>query len=188
MKILSRKEARTLGRTRYFTSKSCKHGHTVERLTSNATCVRCVLNRPHRWKKTNWKKHLSHCQTWKHKHKADVSKAGRKYYISNSTRIQAFSKVWRQENKARVTFSANKRRAQKLKATPMWANENKIIRLYEKAERLTTKMNKKYVVDHIVPLQSKLVCGLHCEQNLRVITQKYNSRKLNSSWPDMPNV
>lgn len=33
---------------------------------------------------------------------------------------------------------------------------------------------------------SKLVCGLHVEHNLRVITQKENQRKNNVFWPDMP--
>ena len=41
-------------------------------------------------------------------------------------------------------------------------------------------------VAHVVPLQSKKVCGLHCEQNLAVIPKLDNCRKKNSYWPDMP--
>jgi hypothetical protein len=45
-----------------------------------------------------------------------------------------------------------------------------------------------YQVDHIIPLQSKYVCGLHNEFNLRVITAKENNIKGNRFWPDMPNI
>ena len=41
-------------------------------------------------------------------------------------------------------------------------------------------------VDHIVPLQSPLVCGLHVHDNLRVILAVDNASKANRHWPDMP--
>lgn len=43
-----------------------------------------------------------------------------------------------------------------------------------------------YQVDHIVPLQSRLVCGLHNEANLSVIPAIDNNRKGNRYWPEMP--
>jgi hypothetical protein len=55
--------------------------------------------------------------------------------------------------------------------------------------RLRTEMTgEEWEVDHIVPLQSQLVCGLHNENNLCVITRKSNNQKLNLIWPDMPNT
>lgn len=41
MKIISRKEAKSLGLKRYFTGKPCKNGHVDERSTSKSTCLEC---------------------------------------------------------------------------------------------------------------------------------------------------
>ena len=39
--FISRKQAKSEGKTRYFTGKPCKHGHIAERYTSVGTCVQC---------------------------------------------------------------------------------------------------------------------------------------------------
>jgi hypothetical protein len=41
-------------------------------------------------------------------------------------------------------------------------------------------------VDHIVPLNHPLVCGLHNEFNLEVVSTDYNQYKKDRFWPDMP--
>lgn len=82
-------------------------------------------------------------------------------------------------------ISAN-RRAQKKNATPIWANKEAIKILYAKAKRLTVWMEEKFHVDHIVPLVSDYVCGLHCEANLQILPKTANLSKCNRWWPDMP--
>ena len=44
MKIISRKEAKELNLSTYYTGKPCKYGHRSERYTSNCYCVTCCRN------------------------------------------------------------------------------------------------------------------------------------------------
>jgi hypothetical protein len=78
------------------------------------------------------------------------------------------------------------RQASKLKATPAWINQFFVGEIYDLAELRTKAIGFKWQVDHIVPLQSKLVCGLHWEINLQVLPEGVNKSKGNRWWPDMP--
>lgn len=65
-----------------------------------------------------------------------------------------------------------KRRAEKLSATPKWANLEKIKEKYKNCP-------KGYHVDHYFPLQGENVCGLHVENNLQYLTAEQNISKGN---------
>jgi len=62
--------------------------------------------------------------------------------------------------------------------TPKWADINCIEEIYKKSKVLS-EMGQHYHVDHIVPLNHPLVCGLHVEHNLQIITKEENSKKNN---------
>lgn len=64
-------------------------------------------------------------------------------------------------------------------ATPGWANKNVIKKLYEEAQQLTKETGIRHEVDHIIPIKHPMVCGLHVETNLRVISAMLNLRKSN---------
>ena len=51
---------------------------------------------------------------------------------------------------------------------------------YRQARWLTETLRIPHHVDHIVPLVHELVCGLHCEANLQVLTAQQNLEKNNS--------
>jgi len=71
------------------------------------------------------------------------------------------------------------RRAQKKNATPAWANRFFIREAYHLAKLRTKMTGFKWEVDHIYPLQSDVVCGLHVEHNLQVIPAVLNRQKGN---------
>lgn len=91
-----------------------------------------------------------------------------------------YHQEWREANHSKWLASSARYRATKLNATTRWANLHKIEEIYETARLLSTQNNINYQVDHIVPLQSNTVCGLHCEDNLRILTAEENRRKSNN--------
>lgn len=77
-------------------------------------------------------------------------------------------------------------RAGKLRATPKWASEALILAIYEECQLQSEETGVPHHVDHVVPLISDIVCGLHCEDNLQVLPALENLSKGNRHWPDMP--
>ncbi len=65
-------------------------------------------------------------------------------------------------------------------ATPIWADLQSIGETYLEAAYMGLD------VDHIIPLQNKLVCGLHTWDNLQLLDPLKNNKKGNRHWPDMP--
>lgn len=76
---------------------------------------------------------------------------------------------WARNNRDKCCAYATARKAKKLQATPVWANKAIIDAAYAMATAMTKLTGVKYHVDHVVPLRSKIVCGLHTDQNLAII-------------------
>ena len=79
-----------------------------------------------------------------------------------------------------------RRKRAKDRATPAWADQEKVRAFYEEAQAISKETGVQHHVDHIVPLTSSWVCGLHNEFNLQVLPGVDNLRKHNRHWPDMP--
>lgn len=107
--------------------------------------------------------------------------------FSTSDKRKIYLKEFAAKNRHKINASLANRRANKLKATPLWANNFFIKEIYHLSNIRSKVTGFKWNVDHIVPLRSKFVCGLHCEANLQVIPAKANQIKSNLIWPDMPN-
>jgi hypothetical protein len=78
--------------------------------------------------------------------------------------------------------SAAKHRAIKLSRTPSWLTKDDFWMISEahKLSSMRTKMiGIKFHVDHIIPLQGKLVSGLHVPNNIQVIPAALNISKNN---------
>jgi hypothetical protein len=104
----------------------------------------------------------------------------------NKYRLAAAASRWQKKHPSRANANTAAYEASKIKATPKWSNRFFISEAYDLAFRRTIATGFEWQVDHIVPLRSKLVCGLHTEKNLQVIPRKENELKGNRVWPDMP--
>lgn len=98
----------------------------------------------------------------------------------------AKSMDWIYRNYEKHLARVSSRTSAKRTRVPSWANQDLIKKIYIEASRVTKETGKPHHVDHIVPLISPLVCGLHVEHNLQILDAVANIRKSNKSWPDMP--
>ena len=98
----------------------------------------------------------------------------------NTASRQASNRKYREQHPAAIRASTARRKAVKLEATPIWANEFFIEEIYDLAQRRTKATGQEWHIDHIVPLKHPLVCGLHVEYNLQVILAKDNLCKSNT--------
>jgi len=123
------------------------------------------------------------------KNKDKVGKRTSKYRKDNIEIYRKASREWTKRNPDKVSEKCAQRRAAKLKATPSWASDEwdsfLVENIYELRVLRDKSLNIKHNVDHIVPLKSEYVCGLHCSANLQILTFVENMVKGNRHWPDM---
>ena len=85
----------------------------------------------------------------------------------------AAKRKWKLANPGAVNADTAARFAAKMRALPSWADREAIKRVYVAARE------RSMHVDHIVPLRSSIVCGLHVEHNLQLLPPGENIRKSN---------
>lgn len=147
-------------------------------------CRSCHRERGASWAKEN-RKRLTEKAALARLERPDISRrADRKFKQANKKALAEKHAEWAQRNRWRRNATNAKRKAAKLKATPAWADRDKIAAIYREAERIEAATGVPMNVDHIVPLQSDAVCGLHCEANLQIIPASENQSKKNYWWPD----
>jgi hypothetical protein len=82
---------------------------------------------------------------------------------------------------------ANSKRSRYIAAivlsTPPWVNRKELFALHEAAQGLTRATGLLHTLDHIIPVNHPLVCGLTVPWNLRVTTWRVNASKSNKWCP-----
>jgi hypothetical protein len=180
MEIISRIEALEKGLRFYFTGKPCVKGHISQRYTNNRNCCECSREY------LSYEEKKEYNQKYHQENKNRTLSKQREYHQKNRIDILMRKKKYQQEKPEVHRVINAKRRASKRNATVTWADKVKISKIYERCEFINRDVNEPHHVDHIVPLQSPLVCGLHNEFNLQILTAKENLSKCNRIWPDMP--
>lgn len=97
--------------------------------------------------------------------------------IDNPKRLAQVRKDWYAANPHLNAFYSSKWRRECRRATPSWANWEKIVNIYDNSTAIIKKTGIQHHVDHIVPVQGKMVCGLHIHQNMRIIPAVENVKK-----------
>ena len=183
----TRAEAKATGAKHYFTGEPSKHGHIALRKTKGS-CVECVKAEGVKYadKRAEYFAEYNKRETtkeakheWYQKNKEDVIDKAK---ATPAHIKREYRNAWKQRNILQIRADTKARRRKHREATPPWLTrrqKSEIRRLYEIAITMTKTTGEQYVVDHIVPLRSPVVCGLHVPWNLRVITQEENLKKSN---------
>lgn len=116
--------------------------------------------------------------------KEAIAEYAKAYRAANRETLLEREKAYKKDNRPLYNALSAKRKATKLKATPAWADSEVIKGMYQLAA-IFNRTGMNLHVDHIVPLQSDFVCGLHCEANLQLMPASDNISKGNRYWPDM---
>jgi hypothetical protein len=184
----TRAEAKAIGATHYFTGEPCKHGHIAPRKTKGA-CVECL--------KVEWQQSADKRADYfrQYNQREDVKDRKHEWYQDNRDQVIAaaatrpthvkreYQEAWKERNLVWVRADTKARRRKHRAATPPWLTQRQkaeIRELYKVAITMSKTTGEQYVVDHIYPLRSEVVCGLHVPWNLRVITQTENLEKSNA--------
>ena len=160
------KQARQLaieaGETHYHTGKPCKHGHIAYRRVKDRACMEC--------------------DRIERKNKPATPEQKRESYIRNRDKILAQKREYRQANKGRIRALNSLRKQYIKQRTPSWVDNEVLFlirEIYDLAAIRTVQTGFAWHVDHVIPLQGKLVSGLHVPENLQVIPAVVNIQKKN---------
>ena len=126
---------------------------------------------------------LARVKKWRAANPEKIKDAEKRRYVKHKTKINVRTALWKKTNPYKVNAYNTKRKKHVKLRTPKWLTDVDFERIktqYRLAEILTKLHNETWHVDHIIPLQGKMVSGLHVPSNLQVIKGSENCSKQNS--------
>lgn len=114
---------------------------------------------------------------WRDNNKERVSVRDKEYKSTKKEHLAKLDEHWRKRNPLKLRSGNCKRRLQYLKSIPKWYEQEHVELLYSKRDELNKIWNLRLEVDHIIPLISDTVCGLHCWHNLQLLDKSLNCSK-----------
>lgn len=111
-------------------------------------------------------------KSYREKNTQRLSKYWLEWFHANKQKAKEIqNKYIKSEGGRKKRLESTLRRQQRVKtATPVWADLEAIKQIYENCP-------EGYSVDHIVPIYSQIVCGLHVHYNLQYLTAVENVKK-----------
>lgn len=173
-----------LKRERSGNSQSCGCARARISECGLLRCGKCRAFKPesafrrNKRSKTGFHGHCAECQdTWRRNNSILVRRLTKEWAQKNAEHCLAHARSYRRARSEKFAARESKRRADRLRATPGWADIKKISAIYAAAKHLGL------TVDHVIPLKSDLVCGLHVENNLQLLSKSDNCSKNNRFIP-----
>lgn len=162
----------------------CKKEKSITEFSLNGSyrrnkCKTCSRKQINAWYEDNREVHLENTKKWASDNKDSRKKSYKTYREKNLDLCRKRCSVWQKNNPESASFHTSKRRSAKLNATPAWADQEQIKRIYLTCAKISKRTGLQHHVDHIIPLQGENVCGLHVETNLAIIPAKMNLQKSN---------
>lgn len=138
----------------------CTRGHDiliVGRRISNRQCLECERLKERKWNKTNPDK---------------VKISFHRWYANNAEKVKLQSDNWKQEHSDRFRAIRRNSEAKRRIRDRLKFGQDGILDFYNNCP-------VGYEVDHIIPLNGKLVSGLHVIWNLQYLKKIDNQKKSN---------
>lgn len=96
--LVSRKDAKAAGLTRYFTGKPCPHGHVSQRMTSGTACVECLRQR----RLVNPDANYATVKAWREQNPEKWAAQSKRYRIKHPDKQRVISKRYRAKHGERL--------------------------------------------------------------------------------------
>jgi hypothetical protein len=114
--------------------------------------------------------------------KRNLESIRKKQRDANKEKSRTYFKAYVQRDyvKVRSNEKCSKRRALEIRTSKFELNNSgNTLKLFKLSNKKTKETGRDYHVDHIVPLQGRLVSGFHVSGNLRVVLADTNLSKHN---------
>ncbi|MGH7974759.1 MAG: hypothetical protein ACREBR_04490 [bacterium] len=152
--------------------KFCRRGHNKDVVgrDTHGKCVKCKTLCTKKWQKSHKEYIIAHDKFYYKNNKEKIRNKCKKYNDTHRKELNEYTVQYRKDHPALI-------RALNLKAAT-----NRNLRIvawtdWDNIKEFNENMPKGMTEDHIIPLQGKLVSGLHVSWNLQSLTLHDNKKK-----------